>query len=180
VVCPLLGVLVAVLDGCTVGTTWELLSLLRDARGLSGKSGVRCKSNTQCLKLCTPWVLNLVSRLLIHEVSGDCARWRPGRFVFINKQTTGYESNWSDLTSWTKKSPGTRVYISLLPAYSSILFSSCIEHTPSILNYLDIMWLVQNNSSLSQTHPITYTTLYVPSALLSASCNCIIMLLPRM
>ena len=34
---------------------------------------------------------------------------------------------------------GTRVYISLLPAYTSILFSSCIKHTASILNYLDIM-----------------------------------------
>jgi len=29
--------LVAVLDACTVGTTWELLSLLGDARGLSGQ-----------------------------------------------------------------------------------------------------------------------------------------------
>jgi len=33
VLCPLLCMLVAVLDGCTVGKNWELLSLLWDARG---------------------------------------------------------------------------------------------------------------------------------------------------
>jgi hypothetical protein len=32
----------------------------------------------------------------------------------------------------------TGVYISILPAYTSILFSSCHMHTTSILNYLDI------------------------------------------
>jgi len=81
------------LDGCTVGTTWELLSLLRDARGLSAISGMRCQSNAQYRKLSSPRVLNLVSRLLIHEVPGGCARWRLGRFVFINERNAGYESN---------------------------------------------------------------------------------------
>jgi len=33
-----------------------------------------------------------------------------------------------------------------------------------------------NNASRSKTHPITYTPLYFPSGLLSATCNCIIML----
>jgi len=85
--------LVAVLDGCTVGTTWELLSLLWDAWGLSGKSGMRCQSKAQHCKLSSLCVLNLVSRLLIHEVPGGCARWRLGRFVLINQQNPRYEPN---------------------------------------------------------------------------------------
>jgi len=44
---PPLGVLVAILNGYTVWITWELLSLLRDAQGLRGKSGVWCKSNAR-------------------------------------------------------------------------------------------------------------------------------------
>jgi hypothetical protein len=85
--------LVAMLDGCSVGTTWELLSLLWDARGLSGKSGIRCPSNAQCRKLFSPCILNLVPRLLIHKVPRSCARWRLGHIVFINEQNAGYEPN---------------------------------------------------------------------------------------
>jgi len=81
------------LDGCTVGTTWELLSLLRDARGLSGKTGMWGQSKAQRCKLSSPRVLNLVSRLLIHEVPGGCGRSRLGHFVFIDQQDTGYEPN---------------------------------------------------------------------------------------
>jgi len=167
---PLLGVLVALLDPCTVGTTWELLRLLWDARGLSGKHGVCCKSNGWHRELSSPRVLNLVLRLLIHQVPGGCVRWRLGRFVLVNQQ---YKLN--------QQIAGTQVYISLLPAYTSILFSIHIQHTTSILNCPDIMWLAQTNASHSNTHPITYTTLYIPSGLRSASCNCIIMLLmPQM
>jgi len=66
--------LVAILDGWTVGTTWELLSLLRDARGLSGNNDVWCKSNASCGKLSSQRVLNLISRLVFHEVPGSSAR----------------------------------------------------------------------------------------------------------
>ena len=51
---------------------------------------------------------------------------------------------WAILCSLTNKKKdmnqiaGTGVYISLLPAYTSILFSSSMKHTASILNYLDI------------------------------------------
>jgi len=85
VILPPLGVLVAVLDGFTVGTTWELLSLLRDARGLSDMRGVWCKSITQHRKLSFPRVLILVSRIHIHEVPGDCVRRRLGTCAFVNQ-----------------------------------------------------------------------------------------------
>jgi len=42
------------------------------------------------------------------------------------------------------------------------------------------MWLAQNNTSHSKTHPITCTTLYVFSRLPSATFKCIIMLMPWM
>jgi len=54
------------------------------------------------------------------------------------------DEGWAGLCSLTKNTQnmnqiaGTRVYISLLPAYTSILFSSHIKHTANILNYLDI------------------------------------------
>ena len=64
---------------------------------------------------------------------------------------------------------GTRLYIFLLPTYTSILFSSRMKHTASILNYLDITRLAQHNASRSKTHRITYTTLYVHSGLPSAT-----------
>jgi len=54
---------------------------------------MRCQSNTRRRILSSPRVLNRVSRLIIHEVPGSCARWRLGRFVFINQQNAGYESN---------------------------------------------------------------------------------------
>jgi len=103
VLCLPLGVLVAMLDGCTVETTWELLSLLRDADSLIGTSGVSCYCNAQHCMLFSLQVLNLHSNFLSHEVPGGCARWRLGHFVFVNQQNAGYESKLSYLTSWTKK-----------------------------------------------------------------------------
>jgi len=81
---PLLGVLVAMIIGRTVGKKWELLSLLWDAWRLSCKSGGWCRSNAWRCKLSSPRVLYLISRLVVHEVSGDCTRWNLGRFVFVN------------------------------------------------------------------------------------------------
>jgi len=89
--------LVAILDGCSVGKTWELLSLLQDARGLSGKNDIWCKCNAWLGKLFSLWVLNLVSRLVVNEVPGGSARWRLGRIVFINQRN-------SQVEPWTKKS----------------------------------------------------------------------------
>jgi len=86
------------LNGSTVGITWELLSLLRDARGLSVERVVRCQSNTRHCKLSTPHVINLVSRLVVHVMPGGAARWRLHRFVFINQHNSHVEP-------WTKKSP---------------------------------------------------------------------------
>jgi len=100
-----------------------------------------------------------------------CVRWPTKRRIWIKS-----------IISHTLKEgiTRTRVYISFLPAYSSFLFSSGIIHTSIILNKLHIMWLAQNNASRSKTHPITYTTLYFPSGLPSATCNCIIMFTLRM
>ena len=157
------------LDGCTVGMTCKLLSLLQDARCLGRKSGMWCKCDPRCRNFSSPHVLNLVWRLLVHEVSGGCATWMLGRSVFVNQQN-----------KLTQQIAETQVYISLLPAYIFFLFSSHIKHSATILNSLNIMRLGQNNDSRSKTPAITYTSLYIPSGLSSATCNCIIMLMPRM
>jgi len=169
VLIPPLGVVVAMLDGCTVGRTWELLSMLPDARGLSGKCGVWCQSNAWLWKDSSPSVLGLVSRRLIDEGPGGCARWRLGRFGFVNQRN-----------KFDQEIAGSRVYISLLPACPSILFCSWMKPTASILNYLGSTWLAQKTASCSKTHPISYTTLYVSSGLPSATSNSIIMLMPLM
>ena len=55
------------------------------------------------------------------------------------------DEGWAILCSLTNETwdmnqiAETQVYTSLLPAYTSILFSSRIEQTPSILNSLDII-----------------------------------------
>jgi len=101
---PTLGVLVAVLDGCTVGPTWELLSMLRNARGRSVKCRFWCKRNAWHRKLFSPQVIDVISKLLVREVPGGCARWRLGCSVFVNQQNAGYKWTLVYLTSWIKKS----------------------------------------------------------------------------
>jgi len=165
----MLGVLVAVLDGCTVGPTWELLSLLRDAWGLGGESGVWCESNAWRWKLSSLWVLNHVLRLVVHEVPGRCAGWRLGRSVLLSQQN-----------KFNQQIAGNRGYKLFLPSYTSILISSHIIHNTSFLSYLDIRWLAHNNTSPCKTHSTTYKTLYFPSGLPSTTCNCIIILMLRM
>ena len=96
--------------------------------------------------------------------------------MFVKQQNAGYESKSWYLTSWTKKSPELKNIYILLPAYTSFLYSSCDIHTISILRYLHITWLEQNNATCSKTHPITCTTLFFPSGLSAATWNCIIML----
>jgi len=120
----MLGV-VAVFDGCTVGTTWEQLSLLGDAPGLSSKHDVQCKSNAWHCKLSSPPGLNLMSRLLVHEVPGRSTRWRLGHFVFVNQQN-------SQVQCWTKWSPELNYIYPVIPAYTYFLFSSSIIYTDSI------------------------------------------------
>jgi len=161
--------LVAVLNGCRVGITWKLLSLLRDARGLSSKCGVWRNSNAPCCKCSSLQVLNLVSRFLCYEVPSGRPWCRLAHLVFFNQQN-----------KLNQEITRTRVYISLVPTFTSILISSRIKHTARILNSRDIMWLAQNNASRFKTHPITNTTLYVLCWLCSTTCNCIIMLVPWM
>jgi hypothetical protein len=86
------------LDGCTVGTTCELLSLLRDAQGLSGNHDAWCKCNTLHGELSSPGVQNFVSSIVFHEVPGCSGRSRLGRFVFLNQHD-------SQVEPWTKQSP---------------------------------------------------------------------------
>jgi len=132
------------MDGCTLGTTWELLSLLRDARGLRGKSDVWCKRNTRRHKLSSPRVLNLVSRLVVHEVPGGSARWMLGRFVFVNHQN-------SQVKRRTRQNPSIYIPSSRLHLLSLFLPYYTHRQHPD----LDIMWLALNNASLSKTHLIT-------------------------
>jgi len=126
---PPLGVLVAVSDGCTVDITWELLSLLWDARGLDSESGMWCKRNARHCKLSSPRVLILVSRLVIHEVPGGCARTTLGHFVCVNQQNAEYESKVSYLTSWTKKSPELEYLYPFFPPTPSFSFPP-VFYTP--------------------------------------------------
>ena len=104
--------------------------------------------------------------------------WKPKAGLFCVHQTAERRI-WIKIVIYFKlnlQMAGTRVYISLLPAYTSNLISSHIEHTASILDCFDIMRLTQNNSSRSRTHSITYTLSYLPSGLPPAASNCIIML----
>ena len=114
---------VAVLDVCTIGTTWQLLRLLWDARGLSGTSGVRCQSSARRCTLSSPRVLNLVSRLVVHEVPGGAARWRLCRFVFLNQQ-------YSQVEPWTKKSPELEYIYPFFPSTSPFSFPPVL-YTPT-------------------------------------------------
>jgi len=131
VLCPLLGMVVTVYDGCTVGTTWELLSSLENAGGLSSKSGWWCKSNARRHKHSSPRVLYLPSRLLMNEEPGGCATWRLGRFVFVNQQNTGYESKLSYLTSWTKKSQELEYIYPFNPPTPPCCFPSMLDTPPA-------------------------------------------------
>jgi len=157
------------MDGCTIGKTWERLSLLQDTRGLSGNNDVWCKSNARCRKLSSPRVLNLASRLVLHQVSGSSARWKPRRFVFVNEQNSQAEPrNRRNLSIYIRSS-----HLHLLSLF--LPYCTHRQHPD-----LDIMWLAENNATHSQTHPITYTTLYFPSGLPSATRNCIRILTFRM
>jgi len=159
----------AILDGYTIGMSWELFSLRWDARSLSGKSGMRCQSNARSRKPSSPWVLILVTRLHIHDVHTSRARSSLGLFVFLNQQN-----------KLNQEIAGIWVYILLLPVYSTFLFSSGFRPIASIPNTLDITGLAQNNAFRPKLHPITYTTLYIPSWLSSTTCDWIIMWTPRM
>jgi len=152
------------LDGCTVGTTWEQPSLLRDARGLSGTNDVSCKSNAEHHKLSYRRVLNLVSRLVMHEVPGDSERWWLRRVLFVNQQKSQVEPRNHQNSNIYIPSSHLHLISLILPYYTHRQHSD-----------LDITWLAQNNDSCSKTHPITYTTLHVPSGFRSATCSYIIM-----
>jgi hypothetical protein len=81
--------------------------------------------------------------------------------LFISCLVVLEDKGWAALCSLTNNRqdmnqiPGTQVYISVLPAYTSILFSTHIKHTDIIPNHLVIMLLAQNNVSLSKSHKIT-------------------------
>jgi len=147
VLCAPLGVLVAVVDGCTVRTTWERHSVLRDTWGLSGESGVRCKSDARRCKLSSARVLNVFSRLLIHGMPSGCARWRLGRFVFLNQQNAGYESKLSYLETWTKKLRELEYIYPFFPPTPSFSF-------PPVLNTLPASWTILTSCDWHETTPL--------------------------
>jgi hypothetical protein len=79
--------LLAVLNGCTVGTNWELHGSLWDARVLSGENGVGWKRNARVRKLSSPGVLNIVWRLSVHEVPGCSAMLMLGTLCWLTNTT---------------------------------------------------------------------------------------------
>jgi hypothetical protein len=95
------------------------------------------------------------------------------------------DEGWANLCSLTNKTymlnqkmAGSQVCISLPPTYISFLFSCHIIHTASILILTSRD--LHHTMTRSNTHLITYTTLYFPSGLPSAICSCSIMLTIRM
>jgi len=84
------------------------------------------------------------------------------------------DEGWAVMCSLTNKThklnqdiTRTQVYISLLPAYTSFLFSARGIHTDRIL--ISTSHDLPKTMPLVPTHPITYTTLYFPSLSLWAS-----------
>jgi hypothetical protein len=140
-----------VLDAFTDETTWELNILLQGEQGLSGKNDVWWKSNAPCYKLSSGQVPNLVMRHVMHEVACGFARWRLDHFVFVNKQNSQVESR-------NHHNSSTYFLSSRLHLLSHFLLYYTHWQYPDF----DIMWLAQNNTSYSITHPITNTTLYLP------------------
>jgi len=123
----------------------DLLSLLRDARGLSCKTDVWYKSNARHGKLSSRRVLNLVSTLVMHDMPGSSAWWRLGRFVFVHQQNSQAEP-------WSKKSPELEYIYPFFPptpplSFPPILYTptaswsrhhvTCIEQRLSFLNTPD-------------------------------------------
>jgi len=103
-------------------------------------------SNAQCHELSSPLILNLISRLLIHEVPGGCAGWRLGRVVFVNQQIAGYESTLSYLTSWAKKLQEL--------GYMYPFFTPTPPFTfPSILNTPPASWTISTSCDMHKTMP---------------------------
>ena len=103
-----------------------------------------------------------------------------GRLVVVDDEDWAVLCSLTNNTQDMNQIAGPRVYISILPAFTSIIFASRIKPTGSILNYPDLRGLAQINASRSKTHPITYSPLYIHSGLPFATSNCIIMLMPRM
>jgi len=159
-----------VLDGCTVGTTWELLSLLRDAQGLSGKTDVRCKSNARRGKLSSPRVLNLVSRLVVHGMPGSSARWWLGRFVFVNQQN-------SQVEPWNKKLPELKYTYPFFPPTPPFSFPPLL-YTPTESWSRNHVTCTKQHFSFQNTPDNLHN--FVLSLWASFRYNCIIMLTFRM
>jgi len=84
---------------------------------------MRCQSNARRCKLSSPRVLNVVSRLVIHEVPGGATRWRLRRFVFLNQQN-------SQVEPWTKKSPEREYIYPFFPPTSPLSFPPVL-YTPT-------------------------------------------------
>jgi hypothetical protein len=122
------------------------------------QNDVWCKTNSWRCKLSFQRVRNLILRLVVPEVACGSARWRLGRFGFVNKQNSQVEPR--NRRNSTIYIPSSRLHLLslFLPYYTH-------RQDPD----LDITWLEQNNATHSKTHPITYTTLYFPTLSIRAS-----------
>ena len=135
----------AVVDCCTVGTTWKLFSFLWNARDLSSKSGMWRQIKSRCLKLFSPQVLNLVSSLLNYKMPGGCARWSMESCVFVNEQT-----------SWTKNLQELEYIYPFCPP-SPPFWCPPIVNTPWVLRTLTTSRDLHKTTPLDPKH-IRYPT----------------------
>jgi len=103
-----------------------------------GTSGTWFKSNVRGHNHSSPSVMNLVVRIVIHEVPGGSSKSWFGHLVFVNHHNAGYELKLSCLTCWTKKLPELE-YKSI----SNMYFTHCeppgvwenMECNPSCVNF---------------------------------------------
>jgi len=158
--------LVAVLDCGIVGATWERLTLLRDAWGLTGQNDVWCKSKGRHSKLSRRWVLNLLSRLVVHEVPSSFERWRLCTFVFINQQNSHDEL-------WTKKSPELMYIYPFCPVAPPFSFPPTL-YTPTASWSWHHVTCTKHRLLFQNTPDNLH--IFVVSLWNSVSYNCIIML----
>jgi len=83
--------LVALLDHCTLGATWKLPIVHRDAQGGSNTRSMTCPSNAWGHKQSSRQVLNLIWWLLIHVVPVGLTWWLLGCFLIIDLHNAWYE-----------------------------------------------------------------------------------------
>jgi hypothetical protein len=154
---PLLEMLLAMLDGYTVGTTWKPLSLLWHARSLTEKSVVWPKSITYRQKLSSRWVLNLLLRLLVNLMPGSL-------------QAEGWPVSCS-LTTKTQNMDQNSHISQIEPRnFGNLTISSFLQHTPRasvppVFYTPPAFWAILTSCDLQKTMPLFPKRTWSPAQL---------------